>query len=242
MKLFEKHRKIILLFLFISLSLYIIYYLTFHKWDVIIESFFLNLAFLPIYVLFTTFILEELLAIREKPLLYRKRNAAIGLFYSEIGTTLMKELSLLNNHTAMFSSGLMISENWNRQSFLQAKTLPENFDFELAEHDFGSLLSFLNSRSDFILSVMQNPILTEDQSFNHLILSIFHLLQELRQRTAIGLLKKEDYNHLTVDIKRVYASLIIEWLNYMEHISLNYPHLFSLEVRTNPFRAFSDRT
>ncbi len=90
MKLFEKHKKSILIFILISLFLYSVYYFTFNKLDVIVESFFLNLAFLPIYVLFTTFILDELLSMREKPLLYRKRNTTIGLFYSEMGTTLLK--------------------------------------------------------------------------------------------------------------------------------------------------------
>jgi len=111
MKLFEKHKKSILIFILISLFLYSVYYFTFNKLDVIVESFFLNLAFLPIYVLFTTFILDELLSMREKPLLYRKRNTTIGLFYSEMGTTLLKELSIANKNTPQLCPRLLVTEN-----------------------------------------------------------------------------------------------------------------------------------
>ena len=30
-------------------------------------------------------------------------------------------------------------------------------------------------------------------------------------------------------------SLIAEWLAYMRHLKKNYPYLFSLALRTNPF-------
>jgi hypothetical protein len=38
-----------------------------------------------------------------------------------------------------------------------------------------------------------------------------------------------------VDIKRAYSLLITEWLAYMEHLRQDYPFLFSLAMRTNPF-------
>ncbi len=44
-----------------------------------------------------------------------------------------------------------------------------------------------------------------------------------------------DYQHLKVDAERVYNLLIFEWLEYMEHLMNNYPYLFSLAMRTNPF-------
>jgi hypothetical protein len=40
---------------------------------------------------------------------------------------------------------------------------------------------------------------------------------------------------LNVDIKRVYQLLVREWLSHMEHLKSDYPYLFSLAVRTNPF-------
>ncbi len=41
--------------------------------------------------------------------------------------------------------------------------------------------------------------------------------------------------HLSGDIRRAYSILITEWLAYMKHLKSDYPYLFSLAVRTNPF-------
>ena len=38
------------------------------------------------------------------------------------------------------------------------------------------------------------------------------------------------------DIKRVYHHLAAEWVRYVEHLKLNYPFLFSLIVRMQPFK------
>lgn len=236
MRMFKKHNKNIFIFILISFVLYSVYYLFFNDLSTIMESFFLNIAFLPIYVLFTTFILDELLSMRERPLRIRKKNTAIGLFYSVMGETLLKELSLNNKSTPLLCSRLLISENWTKQDFMEAKRYSSQIEFELARNDLEELKTFLSAHREFMLSLLQNPILSEDQSFNHLILNVFHFQQELVQRSCTGSLTEDDYEHLTVDIKRVYTALIIEWLNYMEHISINHPHLYSLEIRINPFR------
>jgi hypothetical protein len=44
-----------------------------------------------------------------------------------------------------------------------------------------------------------------------------------------------DRQHLAGDVKRVYNLLVHEWLNYMQHLKDNYPYLFSLAMRINPF-------
>jgi hypothetical protein len=41
--------------------------------------------------------------------------------------------------------------------------------------------------------------------------------------------------HLNFDIKRAYILLVNEWLSYMKHLKEDYPYLYSLAVRTNPF-------
>jgi len=44
-----------------------------------------------------------------------------------------------------------------------------------------------------------------------------------------------DYEHLAGDIKRSYILLVHQWLDYMKHLKDNYPYLFSLAMRVNPF-------
>jgi hypothetical protein len=41
--------------------------------------------------------------------------------------------------------------------------------------------------------------------------------------------------HLGGDIKRALGRLLGEWVDYMHHLKVEYPYLFSLAVRTNPF-------
>ncbi|MEE8403001.1 MAG: hypothetical protein V3R93_04525 [Candidatus Hydrothermarchaeaceae archaeon] len=36
-------------------------------------------------------------------------------------------------------------------------------------------------------------------------------------------------------MKRIYGLMVYEWLAYMEHLKDDYPYLFSLAMRTNPF-------
>jgi hypothetical protein len=57
----------------------------------------------------------------------------------------------------------------------------------------------------------------------------------LDKRKNIKKLSRADYLHLKGDVERVYELLIFEWLLYMEHLMNNYPYLFSLAIRVNPF-------
>jgi len=77
--------------------------------------------------------------------------------------------------------------------------------------------------------------LLEHESFTDLLWAVFHLTEELACRTNVKQLPDTDYAHLSGDIKRAYVLLISEWLAYMKHLKADYPYLFSLAVRTNPF-------
>ncbi len=48
-------------------------------------------------------------------------------------------------------------------------------------------------------------------------------------------LSSKDSEHLTGDIIRAYNLLVYEWLDYMQYLKNNYPYLFSLAKRLNPF-------
>lgn len=65
--------------------------------------------------------------------------------------------------------------------------------------------------------------------------AVFHLLEELQFRIEIEALPNSDIKHLNGDAHRVYKLIAIQWLNYMQYLADNYPYLFSLAMRTNPF-------
>ena len=76
----------------------------------------------------------------------------------------------------------------------------------------------------------------QDGSYlTELLLSIFHLVEELKLRKTIEELPCEDCDHIAVDINRAYQMLVREWISYMKHLKDNFPYLFSLAMRTNPF-------
>jgi hypothetical protein len=44
-----------------------------------------------------------------------------------------------------------------------------------------------------------------------------------------------DLAHLKGDIQRVYSLLVRQWVHSMRYLKSQYPYLFSLALRTNPF-------
>ena len=66
-------------------------------------------------------------------------------------------------------------------------------------------------------------------------MAAFHLTEELEHRGSFRKLPEADIRHLQGDVIRVETIRILEWLRYMKHLKSNYPYLFSLAVRTNPF-------
>jgi hypothetical protein len=88
-----------------------------------------------------------------------------------------------------------------------------------------------------MLAMLENPYLIEHDTFTELMQALFHVTEELRVRDRLVDLPDTDYAHLSGDINRVYGFLIREWLVYIQHLKANYPYLFSLAMRTNPFDA-----
>lgn len=86
---------------------------------------------------------------------------------------------------------------------------------------------------------MENPNLLEHDSFTELLWAVFHLTEELAYRESVEDLPISDYRHIAGDIERVYGLVIYEWLAYMKHLQSDYPYLFSLAIRTNPFNDHS---
>ena len=82
---------------------------------------------------------------------------------------------------------------------------------------------------------MENPNLLEHESFTNLLWAVFHLTEELAYRRTVERLARADAAHIAGDIKRAYELLTLEWLAYMKRLQKDYPYLFSLAVRTNPF-------
>ena len=98
------------------------------------------------------------------------------------------------------------------------------------------LKEFLSSKRGFLLALLENPSLLEHDRFTDLLWAVTHLDEELEARQLSVNLPLKDLEHIGGDIQRMYDHLASEWLDYVEHLKLNYPYLFSLILRTHPFQ------
>lgn len=199
--------------------------------------FFQDIAFVPISVLMVTLIIDQVLRIREKRSLLKKMNMVIGAFFSEVGTDLLKLIALFDLHYETLSRNLIITDRWSEQDFSRIIKQLKDFDYTLdsKKGNLEVLKSFLTGKRNFLLRLLENPNLLEHESFTNLLWAVFHLTEELNFRADTRGLPDTDYKHLSGDIRRAYILLISEWLSYMKHLKVDYPYLFSLAVRTNPF-------
>jgi hypothetical protein len=83
--------------------------------------------------------------------------------------------------------------------------------------------------------LLENPTLLEHESFTDLLRAVFHLTEELAYREDLSRSPTSDRAHIAGDINRAYHLLVHQWVDYMEYLKMNYPYLFSLAMRTNPF-------
>lgn len=70
------------------------------------------------------------------------------------------------------------------------------------------------------------------------ILIIHQLLKKEKRALCWKDLRKlpdTNFKRLAKNIEKAYNRLVYQWLDYMKHLKENYPYLFSLTMRTNPF-------
>ncbi|MFZ5450315.1 MAG: hypothetical protein ACOZF2_00370 [Thermodesulfobacteriota bacterium] len=223
--------------LWLSALFYLLNYLIFKDVNYMVRLFLAQLGFLPISVLLVTIIINQLLSLHAKRSKLAKLNMVIGAFFSEVGLELLRMLCSLDVRNENFHRTIKSINQWPPQAFIAFKqSLPQkNFDFQLTPGDLESLRHFLLDKRDFLLRLLENPNLLEHDAFSNLLLAVFHLTEELAQRHDLGHLPEPDQEHLGGDLQRVYLLLIGQWLDYMQHLQANYPYLFSLALRTNPF-------
>lgn len=228
--------KIVWLLLLLSLVLYLADYFFFGRIGEIGFNFMSNVAFLPVYVLFVTLMIERVIREREREGMMKKLNMVIGIFFSELGT------QLLHDFLAFFPDGNEISRKlrptpqWKDKDFLAADAFLKAQDIYLDSRrgDLYALKGFLLEKKGTLLALMENPNLLEHDAFTDLLWAVFHLVEELQARRSLEGLPESDLEHLSGDMKRAHTHLLIQWVSYMWHLKKDYPYLYSLAVRMNP--------
>jgi hypothetical protein len=235
--------KIAILLILSTVILYLIQFYIFHEPKTELFYFGIDLAFLPIEVLLVVLVIETAISRREKIVLLEKLNMVIGVFFSDVGTELLGEISKFDSKSKSINETLIINANWTDLDFQKAKEniTKRKYHLEIHVNDPNSIIlleetkKYLMSKRRFLLALLENPNLLEHETFTELLRAVFHLTEELEKRKDIKQLPKADYDHLKLDTERAYNLLIYQWVEYMEHLMNNYPYLFSMAMRTNPF-------
>jgi hypothetical protein len=195
------------------------------------------IAFLPIQFLLITVIVSQVVANSEKRAMLSKLNMVIGAFYSEVGTELLSRLSAFDPDVEALRQILIVKNDWSGERYEQAlaAVARQDFSIDIGRGDLAGLKDALVSKRGFLLGLLENPNLLEHAQFTELLWAVFHLTEELAARRDLSGLARPDAAHVEGDMCRAHGLLIREWLQYMRHLSKDYPYLFSLAVRQNPF-------
>lgn len=180
---------------------------------------------------------EAMIDERERKTRMEKLNMIIGMFFSEIGTTVLKILSSRDPGIEEIRSVLIVRDTWSDAEFSRARSVIANHPCNLdsCEVPMDDLYRFLMDHRQYLLVILENPQLIEHDTFTPLLQALYHLTEEMMARDTFTALPKTDSAHLSGDLNRVYRLLMTEWLNYMQYLKRNYPYLFSLAMRKNPF-------
>ena len=226
-----------ILLILLSVFFYAIHYVIFRDAHHIFLYLIGDIAFVFIEVLLVTLIIHHVLSQREKRAMLNKLNMVIGAFFSEVGTPLLKFFTGFDSNAQEISKHLIISNEWSQEHFTQMQVILKNHDYKIDSRigDLQGLQNFVVEKRGFLLRLLENPNLLEHEQFTELLWAVFHLTEELSHRTSINDLPDTDLKHLGGDITRAHRLLVREWLSHMEHLKKDYPYLFSLAVRTNPF-------
>ena len=238
--MFKRHRVQIFLAVALvgaSAVLYFLHYRLFHDIHHIAIFFVEDVAFIPIEVLIVTLIIHRALHSHEKRQLMQKLNMAIGTFFSHLGNDLLRLLRGFDASPEELARRLDFSNVQTVRDIDKLRQDLEGWDTVMAplKGDLAGLRNFLDARLDFLMGLLENPHLLEHDRFTDLLWAVFHVADELRHRDDFSNLPQEDVDHLAGDLHRAYRLAVVQWLEYMKHLKSDYPYLYSLAVRLNPF-------
>ncbi|MBN1534682.1 MAG: two pore domain potassium channel family protein [Spirochaetes bacterium] len=180
---------------------------------------------------------EMMLAGRDERTRHEKLNIVTGLFFSEIGMELLRVASMKDHTIDSIREKLAAMSSWSPEDIASLKLFFDGHASRLAPDvaDFQYLKGLLKEGKYLMIQLLENPAVVEHELFTDILRAAFHLTEELSHRTDLTDLPPSDLEHLKGDLKRVYDLLIRQWIDYMRYLKQNYPYLFSLAVRTNPF-------
>ena len=226
-----------IILVFLSILFYTIHYFIFRDPHHIFIYLIGDIAFVFFEVLLVTLVIHSLLDRKEHQEKLEKINMLIGVFFSVLGLKLTSILSAADPNIESLEKRLIPNSEWSNKKFSELSDILHEmtFDIDITKIDLVELKQLLISQGDFLTRLLENPTLFEHETFTELLRTVFHLYEELSYRKNINTIFGPDLNHIKEDIKRCYTHLVFQWIMHMNHLKTNYPYLYSLAIRTNPF-------
>lgn len=180
---------------------------------------------------------EIMLNRREQQARVAKLNMVLEVFFSEAGKTVLSAFAQADPAVDAIRNALIVKGDWSDATFSQMRQQVRAHEcrVEIAKIDLERMRGFLIAKRDFLVRLLENPVLMEHESFTDLLMAVFHLTEELACRETFADMPEGDRVHIAGDMQRAYGFLVMEYLGYMKYLKTGYPYLFSLAIRTNPF-------
>jgi voltage-gated potassium channel len=164
-------------------------------------------------------------------------NTLVSLYFSDVGNELLS--IFCKNDPFISGSWVAFSESGSGQDAdfhkLIDKLNEHTYTLEITYPQIPSLKSFLDSRGDLLLRLLENQHILEHGPFMNLLRSIFHLRHELTTEADKNASKHPTLEHINSDAVKVYRYSCALWVEHMQYQRKNYPTLFRTSLESNPF-------
>ncbi len=235
MKKLATNTMLIIVLTILSAVIYLLQIVCFHDEKTTLFYFFQDLAFIPIQVLIVTLLINKLVTSIGNHQNRKRINVIISVFFSELGSDILLELSRFCHNTGDLCKE--VDFKGFQGNLVDAKKKIRTFDFQITatDHHLNNLASILIEKKSYMIDMLESSSLMEHDSFTDMLWSVFHIADELQYRKQTPQSAPDDIAHLSNDILRAYRLILIEWTSYMKYLCKEYPYLYSMALRKNPF-------
>lgn len=231
----KKDRFFLGIFLILlSFGLHTLHFVVFRDMHHILIYLLADIAFIPLEVFFVSIVLDRLIEKREQKKIVKKIHMIVGLFYQELGNRLLSVI--VNADENINGDDIIVNYAWNSENYnlLKEKIHNHKQDININKIDLVDCELLIDRSHNMITNLIMNPALQEHENFTDVLMSVFHLSEELKQR-PLNDLTIDDLEHLKIDIVRVYTNLSLVWVEYLQYLQEEYPYLFLTAVTNSPY-------
>ena len=228
MKNLKHYLFVSFILILLSFIMFLFHYLIFGQLENTIYYSLMSLCFIPINILAVTLVFEKLVERRARLERLNKLNMLVGLFFSDIGFTLLK-LITTGDEKLQF---LDLDFSNLKACINKLNSHDHEVNFEMI--NYPELKELVIGGRDILSNLIVNENILEHETFAALLMSLMHLRDEILfiQHKE---LTQDDCMHLKGDLMRVYKVLTFQWINYLSHLKQFYPYQYNSAIKFNPF-------